>query len=265
MNSNNDHSKVWSIISQKLFGKDYFDPNKTLTEEEKYVVEFIRNYRYEIRVQEPIADSIVFVDNKNFRSKLPTDACNLYVDYTLFRQKVKQYESLGYDEMYFSFVEVDNTLINLLTNAENKDELEKLKGDLYIIVRFVQSTSNTFKNYFLFNVRYAENDARSQSDILVNKFPTTTTGLKFKNISNNAYLPCRIKYELAKVSKYMDALSDFSSDFNTDIIKVGFTYCLGEKSFATGNKEAFYLVSLPIDHRGNLSFFPYYDQGSLEP
>ncbi|WP_308006573.1 hypothetical protein [uncultured Chryseobacterium sp.] len=265
MNVNNDHSKVWSIISQKLFGKNYFDRDKILTEEEKCVVDFIRNYSYEAKVQEPIPDYIVFADNKNFRSKLPTDACNLYVDYTLFRQKVKQYESLGYDEMYFSFVEVDNNLINLLTNADNKDELEKLKGDLYIIVRFVQSTSNTIKNYFLFNVRYAENDVRLQSDILINNFPTSTTGLKFKNISNNAYLPLRINYKLAKVSKYMDALNDFSSDFNTDIIKVGFTYCLGEKPFATGNKEAFYLVSLPIDHRGNLSFFPYYDQGSLEP
>lgn len=265
MNLNNDHSKVWSIISQKLFGKDYFDPGKTLSEEEKYVVDFIRNYKYKFTVQEPIPDYIVFADNKNFRSKLPNDACNLYVDYTLFRQKVKQYENLGYDEMYFSFVEVDDNLINLLTNAENKDGLEKLKGDLYVIVKFVQSASNTVKNYFLFNVRYAENDTGSRSDIHINKFPTTTTGLKFKNISNNVYLPYRIKYELPKVSKYMDALSDFSSDFNTDIIKVGFTYCLGEKPFATGNKEAFYLVSLPMDHRGNLSFFPYYDQGSLEP
>ncbi|MFS4431989.1 hypothetical protein [Chryseobacterium sp. S90] len=269
MEKNENQLEILSITSQKLFGEDFFSPDKVLTEEEILVRNFIERHRdknrYKIRVQEPIPDYIVFEDNMNFLSKLPNDVCDLYLDFPVFSQKVKYYENLGYDEIYFSFVELNDTLLNSISNSDDKDALAKFKNELYIIVKFKQTLNNIVKNYFLFNVRYAERDSKFISDKMINDFSKTTTALKLKNISKSNYLTCEIKYDLAKVSKYMDTLNKYCRDFNTDIIKIGFTYCLGEKPSAKDTKEAFYLVSLPIDHRGSLSFFPYYDQGSLEP
>lgn len=265
METNENHLEMLSLISQKLFGEDFFSPNKELTEEERFVRNFIEGHEYKIRVQEPIPDFIVFKDNMNFLSKLPNDVCDLYLDFSMFSQKVKYYESLGYDQMSFSFVELDEDLLSIISNPDSKSALTKFKNDLYIIVKFKQTSNNTVKNYFLFNVRYAERDSKYASDNSIKKFETTTTGLKFKKISKNGYLTCEIKYDLERVSKYMDELTKYCRDFNTDIIKIGFTYCLGEKPSGENTREAFYLVSLPIDYRGALSFFPYYDQGSLEP
>lgn len=265
MDENENRLEMLSIISQKLFGEDFFSPNKELTNEERVVRDFIRKHKYKFMVQEPIPDSIVFEDNMNFLSKLPNDVCSLYLDFTVFSQKVKYYESLEYDEMFFSFVELNDDLLDLVSNSDNKNSLAKLKGDLYIIVKFKQSSNNIVKNYFLFNVRYAERDSKLSSELIISNFYNTVTGRKLKNISRDNYLTCAIKYDLVKVSEYMDRLNKYCNDFNTDIIKIGFTYCLGEKLSKKDVKEAFYLVSLPIDHRGSLSFFPYYDQGSLEP
>lgn len=265
MNENENQLEMLSIISQKIFGEDFFSPNKELTDEEKVVVNFIRNYKYKIRVQEPIPDYVVFEDNMNFLSKLPNDTCNLYLDFTVFSQKVKYYESLGYNQMSFYFVELNDDLLDIVSNSENKKELTKLKNDLYVVVKFEDLLNGIVKNYFLFNVRYAERDSKSVLDDAIKTFEHSKTASKFKSISIDDYLTCGIKYDLSKVSEYINQLNNFSHNFNTDILRIGFTYCLGEKLTAKGNTEALYLVSLPMDNKGSVSFFPYYDQGSLEP
>lgn len=265
MKSENQVEKTFSLISEKLFGKNLFS-NKNLTEEEETIVNYIKSHKRKYFTQEPVPDHEVLNDNKNFVFKLPDSICELYVDFSLFSQKVKYYKTQGYDLMYFYFVELNDDLINLLSISENKDMISRLKNDLYIIVRFQNSSNGNVADYAIFNVRYAERNSKFLSGRYLEQFENSETGKKIKDISKDKLITWSIKYDLTKVSEYIEKLDEFSKDFNTTINKIEFTYCLGEKLTDSGGiKERFYLVSLPANSRGPISFFPYYDQGSLEP
>ena len=263
-----EENYLQSLSSQKLLGKDLFSNDKELTVEEINIRDylFLLSNAYRPAVQEPMPDIIVMKDHLNFVTKQPDDVCQLYLNYYVFNQKVKQYDALGFDTMYFYFVELNDDIINLVTCDENKKILNSLIGELYVIVKFVDSAMKIEHNYVMFNILYPEKHPEFLKQNHINTFENTKTGKQLKKISNDNYLTCGIKYELAKVSKYIDEMDRFSYNFSTEIIRIDFTYCLGKKLTSNGNSvEGFYLVSLPASLRGPISFFPYYDQGSLEP
>ncbi|WP_295220220.1 hypothetical protein, partial [uncultured Chryseobacterium sp.] len=132
------------------------------------------------------------------------------------------------------------------------------------------SNANDNISYVIFNLgeSYKMNECIDFVNYHTN-FQNSNIGKKIKSASNDDYLVCSISYDVKKVTKYINRIQKVLADCEQkQILNIDFELCLGQrKHILNGNIESFYLASIPTDNNNIRlnNYFPFYDQGSLEP
>ncbi|MDR3024575.1 hypothetical protein [Chryseobacterium sp.] len=260
-----------AIIAMQKEGtiKDFYEM-KEFTEREQWIKDYITKNGVNFFLTHPIGDDEFLKNRALFEQRAPDISQELYINFQLFENLVRDHLNEGYTIMKISFRELTNSTISEFSRMmpENQLSLKSIEGYLYASLSFHEAsdTAKPDKHYFVFNLdRYYEVDPNQ-----LGNFDSTNLGRTLTNASNDAYVANSIRYELILVKQYIDRMHMYLEGcLKKSISRLEFIPCIGRKKTVSfgGGKQSIYLATMPSDNNKQLfnADFPYYDQGSLEP